>query len=290
LLGRPDLNSDFAWKLLLVLSILTMTLGNVAALWQTNLRRLLAYSSIAHAGYLMIGLAAAVGAAPDVTWGHDAVAAVLFYAGVYALATIAGFAALAYLSDDDQSFSTLGQLAGVGREYPLMGGVIAVSMFSLAGIPPLAGFWGKFALFRSVLDAALSADAQPNHWLLALCVIGVLNAAVAAAYYLRVVAALYFQPGEASGSSEPVLGNAGAGIAALTSALLVVAVGLLTGAAMNTAQTAAQGLWPTPAGAVSASESSEALPPAAGVPGDERGEPLAVIGPGAPYIARAGSN
>ncbi len=124
-------DSDFVWRLILVLSVLTMTLGNVAALWQLNFRRLLAYSSIAHAGYLLIGLTAAVGTGAGNDFGQTAVAAMLFYVFAYAVATVAAFAAVAYLSDDDESFSQLSQLAGVGRRYPMMGGVIAVAMFSL---------------------------------------------------------------------------------------------------------------------------------------------------------------
>ena len=231
--------SNFAWRLIIVLSILTMTLGNVAALWQGNFRRLLAYSSIAHAGYLLIGLAAAAGAEA----GQTAVAAMLFYVFAYALATLAAFAAVAYLSDDDQSFSSLDQLAGIGRRYPVMSGVIALAMFSLAGIPPLAGFWGKFWLFRSALDAGLSAEGEPNRWFLVLCVIGVLNAAIAAGYYLRVVGVLYFSSAPVEGEAEPVLGNAGAGLTALISALLIVGVGVLTGPAMASAQASANGLW-----------------------------------------------
>jgi NADH-quinone oxidoreductase subunit N len=234
--------TGFAWMLILALSVLTMTLGNVVALWQTNLRRLLAYSSIAHAGYLLIGLAAALGVAPGASPGRDAVAAMLFYVFVYALATLAAFAGLAYLSDDDESYSTLSQLGGAGRHYPVIGGALAVSMFSLMGIPPLAGFWGKFALFRSALDAGLSGDGPMDRWYVALCVIGVLNAAIAAGYYLRVVAALYFQPAEEAMECEPVLGNAGAGLVALIAGALVIGVGLFTGPTMTRARTAADGL------------------------------------------------
>jgi NADH-quinone oxidoreductase subunit N len=240
--------SDFTWQLILVLSVLTMTLGNVSALWQSNLRRLLAYSSIAHAGYLLLGLSAAVQLGLGAAYGRDAVAAMLFYVVAYAAATVGAFACLAYLSDDDQSYSTLDQLAGMGRRHPLMGGVIAVAMFSLAGIPPLAGFWGKFGLFRSTLDAGLASAGQPKVWFLVLSVLGVVNAAIAAGYYLRVVAAVYFHPvTRSSAEDDVVLGNAGAGIAALASAALVIGVGIFTGAAMTTAQTAAINLWHDPA-------------------------------------------
>jgi NADH-quinone oxidoreductase subunit N len=234
--------SGLAWQLVLILSVLTMTLGNVAALWQTNLRRLLAYSSIAHAGYLLIGLAAALDVAPAASPVRPAVAAMLFYVFVYALATLAAFAGLAYLSRDDRSYSDLSQLAGVGRRYPVIGGVLAIAMFSLMGIPPLAGFWGKFALFRSALEAGLPVEDRADRWFVALSVIGVLNAAIAAAYYLRVVAAIYFQPVEGESEREPVLGSAGAGLVAIVSAVLVVGVGLFTGPVMTQARAASEQL------------------------------------------------
>jgi NADH-quinone oxidoreductase subunit N len=234
--------SAFAWKLIIILSIMTMTLGNVAALWQSDFRRLMAYSSIAHAGYLMLGLAAAMGAAGDMRFGEDAIGAMLFYVVVYGAATLAAFAAVAYLSDDDQAFGSLASLAGVGRSYPAIGGVIAIAMFSLSGMPPLAGFWGKLALFRSALEAGFQADDGVNPWFVTLAILGVLNAATAAGYYLRVIGTLYFQ-GDDSLSVEPVEGNAGAGIAALASALIVVAVGIFAGSAMSTAQSAASQVW-----------------------------------------------
>jgi NADH-quinone oxidoreductase subunit N len=235
-------DSDLAWRLILVLAVLTMTLGNFVALWQVNLRRLLAYSSIAHAGYLLIGLAAALDVPAGGIAVRPAVAAMLFYVMAYALATLAAFAALAYLSDDDSRFTTVAELAGVGRRYPVIGAVLAVSMFSLMGIPPLAGFWGKFALFRSALDAGLAGNAPPERWYIVLSVIGVINAAVAAAYYLRVIAALYFHPLAAEDESDPVIGSAGAGLVAIAAGALVIGIGLATGPAMTQAGAAADGL------------------------------------------------
>ena len=98
-------DSVLIWQLLIVLSVATMTLGNTAALWQRNVRRLLAYSSIAHAGYLLLGLAAAMSGQMGTGRSTDAAAAVLFYVLVYAVASLGAFASLAYLSNDDQTFS-----------------------------------------------------------------------------------------------------------------------------------------------------------------------------------------
>jgi NADH-quinone oxidoreductase subunit N len=232
------------WQTVVVLAVVTMTIANVAALWQSDFRRLMAYSSIAHAGYLLVGLAAALAARDNLGWGPSAVAAMVFYVIAYAAATVGAFASVAYLSDDDESFSKLSQLAGVGRAHPLIGALMAICMFSLSGIPPLAGFLGKFALFRSALDAALPAEGGVNPWFMALCIVGVLNAAIAAAYYLRVIAVMYFDGGQESQSELEVAGNTGAGLAALLSAFLVLSAGLFAGNAMSNVHSAAKAAWP----------------------------------------------
>ncbi len=236
-------DSPLVWQLLILLSVITMTLGNVAALWQRNVRRLLAYSSIAHAGYLLLGLAAAMGGPMGSSLSSDATAAVVFYVLVYSAASLGAFASLGYLSNDDRSYSTMDELSGIGRSYPVIGGCLAVCMFSLSGIPPLAGFWGKFALFKSALDAGLNGGGTPNYWFLALCLLGVLNAAVAAAYYLRVVATLYFAAPSEEHLVMPVMGNPGAGFAALASVVVVIGVGLFTNSWMSQAQQAARSAW-----------------------------------------------
>ena len=116
------------------------------------------------------------------------------------------------------------ELAGLGRSKPVVAAVIAVCMFSLAGIPPLAGFWGKFALFASALRLAMtSPDEVLSTWFVILAICGAVNAAIAAAYYLRVVATMYFQ--ESRGETEPVRNTAW--LASVTAALLTVAVGLV---------------------------------------------------------------
>jgi NADH-quinone oxidoreductase subunit N len=196
-----------AWKLALAVSVLTMTLGNVVALWQSNIRRLLAYSSIAHAGYILIGvsvglaqLALPPAAAPLEPPGVNGLGTSLFYLAVYALATLGTFAALTCL-ESHRKIDDLDELAGLSQSHPLVAAAIAFFMFSLAGVPPLAGFWGKFALFSGTIGlgapvAGESAGIQP--WFLALAIVGVANAAIAAAYYLRVVATMYFRSPESA--------------------------------------------------------------------------------------------
>ena len=182
----------YAWQIALVLALATMTLGNVLALWQDNLRRLLAYSSIANAGYLLLGLAAGLTAAwlPQGRW--DGVAAMLFYLVVYSAATLGAFAAFTYLGRERQQIEAIEELAGLGRTRPLLAACIALCMFSLSGMPPLGGFWGKLFVFGSALGVA-DAGGSLRPWFLVGAIVGVLNAAVAAVYYLRVVAMMYFR-------------------------------------------------------------------------------------------------
>jgi NADH-quinone oxidoreductase subunit N len=226
-LGLPGID-EYAWRVTLILAVLTMTTGNVLALWQDNLRRLLAYSSIAHAGYLLIGVAVALaadrGEAGQVT-PAEGVTAILFYLCVYALATLGTFAALEYLGSRGREVNHMDQLAGVGRAHPVVGVAVATFMFSLTGIPPVAGFWGKLVLFFSALGLRPEAHqtAWLTTWFVALAVVGVLNAAISAGYYLRVVGAMYFRQPL---SAPPAAGGRGALSAMLVSGVLVLAIGL----------------------------------------------------------------
>jgi NADH-quinone oxidoreductase subunit N len=219
--------AEFTWQLAIVLAVVTMTLGNVCALWQSNVRRLMAYSSIAHGGYLLIGLAAAAGiTASGQAAASGGVTAMLLYVLVYALATMGTFAALAYLGSARRETSDVEELAGLARSQPLVAGAIAVFMFSLAGLPPLAGFWGKLSLFGSAVQLATSDSAGLSLWFTVLAVTGALNAAIAAAYYLRIVAVMYFQP---AAQPVPAAGGRGALLATLLLAALVVGAGALPG-------------------------------------------------------------
>jgi NADH-quinone oxidoreductase subunit N len=228
-IAMPGLET-YGWRIALVLSVLTMTVGNVLALWQDNIRRMLAYSSIANAGYMLIGLA--VGFATVEPLGDatrlDGLAALLFYLAVYAVATTGAFAALTYLGGRGKQIDGIDELSGLGRTYPTIAICLAIFMFSLAGLPPLAGFWGKLALFSSALNVDRAADTASvtRMWFLFLAVVGALNAAIAAAYYLKVVAAMYFRPSLATPRGE---GGIGAAIAAVYCSLLVVLVGVLPG-------------------------------------------------------------
>jgi NADH-quinone oxidoreductase subunit N len=216
---------DFAWQAVLVVSMLTMTIGNVCALWQKNFRRLMAYSSIAHAGYMLIGLAVALAASTEVnrTGGVPGISAMLLYLVVYAFASVGSFAAAAWLSGDDHELNDVDELKGIGRTHPQAAAPLAVFMFSLAGIPPLAGFWGKFSLFGSAIQFARGETGSTQMWFIALAVLGGLNAAIAAAYYLRIIGVMYFQ---AHTTRRAARGGIGALIAVGLCAAIVVLIGL----------------------------------------------------------------
>jgi len=174
-----------------VIAVATMTLGNTVALAQDNLKRLLAYSSIAHAGYLMIGLAVSFRndpAAGDIYFGAEGI---LFYLTAYALMTLGAFGVIVLLGTPDRPVETVDDLSGLGQSHPALALALTVCLFSLAGIPPLAGFYGKFQLFAAAYASSGGADGGLFWWL---AVIGVLNSAVGAYYYLRIVVGMYLRP------------------------------------------------------------------------------------------------
>lgn len=155
-----------------VLAVLTMTVGNLVALVQSNIKRMLAYSSIAHAGYLLVALVAG---------GSSGVAGILFYLVAYALMNLGVFAVIIALQGHERERLLLTDYAGLGWQRPVLAACMAVFMFSLAGIPPTAGFMGKLYIF----SAALEGDYP------VLAVIGVLNSVVSVYFYLRVIVIMY---------------------------------------------------------------------------------------------------
>jgi len=243
-IAMPGLEPQ-ACRIAIVLAVLTMTFGNVMALWQDNLRRLLAYSSVANAGYMLIGLAVALATIRNVPQRWDGAAALLFFLTVYAAAIVGTFAMLTYLGREGEELDGVDELAGLGQTCPLPAALLGVFMFSLAGIPPLAGFWGKLALFASALSVDPGAGADPSSlrpWFIGLAVIGVLNAAVAAAYYLRIIGVMYFRLPLAVPKRE---GGRGAYLAAVVCAGLVVAVGVHPGPLLRESDKASPGSRPT---------------------------------------------
>ena len=190
-----------------ILSIATMTLGNLAAIGQTNLKRLLAYSSIAHAGYLLMGFAAL---------NEESLRAILFYLVVYVIMNVGAFLVVILVSnalhtEELDGYRGLGRRGGLGT---FLGLAMAVFLFSLTGIPPFAGFIGKFYLFGAVIRSGLYG----------LAIVGVLNSVVSLYYYVRIVKVMFFDaPPDSRPFPMPMLRH-GATVSAL--AFLTVYLGL----------------------------------------------------------------
>lgn len=189
-LAFPQFSAEIV-PVLWALAALTMILGNFVAIAQKNIKRLLAYSSIAHAGYIMMAL---------VPFGQegvsaDSVASALFYLVAYAFTNFAAWAVVISLEKAGEGGLNLDDYAGLGRKYPALAAVMAVAMLSFTGVPPTLGFVGKFYLFRTVIEGGY----------LGLALIGVLTSLVSAFYYLRVVVVMYMRDGEPEVRSEPWL-------------------------------------------------------------------------------------
>ncbi|MGA3029559.1 MAG: NADH-quinone oxidoreductase subunit N [Candidatus Limnocylindrales bacterium] len=176
----------------IVLAAATMTLGNLVAITQDNVKRMLAYSSIAHTGYILVGLAAYAGGQVS------GLSAILFYGAAYTFMNMGAFAIVTALQRRPGVSSQIATFAGLGRRDPWLGALMALFLLSLTGIPPLAGFWAK----AYVILAAI----QAGGWLTALAVLAMINAAAAAFYYLRVVVYMYMrEPAEETAPVSPGL-------------------------------------------------------------------------------------
>jgi len=235
--------TEVAWQVLFVMSVLTMTVGNVCALWQQNIRRLLAYSSIAHTGYMLMGLAAAtawvVAPASETTGSPPGgIAALLLYLLFYCLGTIGIFAALTFLGNEEEQVDNVDQLSGLSVRHPTVAAALAICLFSLAGIPPLAGFWGKFTLFVSALSVSSStALASMFSCFMILAVVAALNAAIAAAYYLRLIGVMYFNK---PSHVRPARGHQGSWLVMAVATSLIIMIGFLPGRAIRSVRKAEQ--------------------------------------------------
>jgi len=208
---------------MIILAVLTMVVGNVLALPQRNLKRMLAYSSIAHAGYLTLGIIAA-GKSGE-TLGMSAI---LFYLAAYALMNLGAFGVLIWIRAKRKYDYSLEGVAGLGRTLPWPAVFMTLFMVSLTGIPPTVGFWGKFYLFTAVIQADLT-------WL---AIVAVVMSAVSAFYYLRVVWYLYFREAEegATVEAEPGASNPGVVTAVTIAGLGVLVVGLFPGPLLDAAE------------------------------------------------------
>ncbi len=196
-------------EVLQVVAVLTMVLGNLIAMVQTNVKRMLAYSSIAHAGYALVGLSAGTLA------GYEAV---MFYLFAYTIMNIGAFGVVAYYERyKDMDLTLIDNYAGIGFTKPMMGIMLSVFLFSLVGIPPMVGFAGKYLVFAAAIDAGL----------VTLAVIGMLASAAGAYYYLRVMVYMYMKPSEQT-YSLPTAGTVYV-VALLILAGLTLGLGLTPG-------------------------------------------------------------
>ncbi|WP_353184037.1 NADH-quinone oxidoreductase subunit NuoN, partial [Bosea sp. (in: a-proteobacteria)] len=209
------------WRQIIVfISIASMALGAFAAIGQRNIKRLLAYSSIANMGFALVGLAAGT---------PDGVQGVITYMAVYLATTLGAFACVLMMRRDGKLVEDMSELAGLSRTNPWMAFAYSMMMFSLAGIPPLAGFWAKFYVFLAAIDAKLYV----------LAVVGVLTSVVGAYYYLRIVKLIYFD------EPKPAFENGDLGVRTVlfVSALFVLALSLVPAPLFNSAAAAAKSLF-----------------------------------------------
>jgi NADH-quinone oxidoreductase subunit N len=191
-----------------------MILGNVLAIAQTNVKRMLAYSSIAHAGYMLSGVAAA---------NTEGQSGVLFYLIAYLFMNLGAFGIVGIMEGEDEKNLSIDDYAGLSTQRPVLAMLMAVFMFSLAGVPPFGGFFGKYYVFLAAVKANMT-------WL---AVVGVLTSLVSAYYYLRLVVLMYFRDGKADVPMKP---SFAAMVAVCVSALLILQLGLYPSAVVQLVQ------------------------------------------------------
>ncbi|HEX7356122.1 MAG TPA: NADH-quinone oxidoreductase subunit N [Ignavibacteriaceae bacterium] len=192
---------------LAVISVLSMFYGSIVAIAQDNIKRMLAYSSISHAGYLAIGLAAG---------NHDAIAGIIFYLAAYTFMNLAAFGIASLLEGKDETNLNINSYAGLGTRKPFLAALLAVIMFSLAGIPPFAGFFGKYYIFIAAIKSNFT-------WL---AILGVISSAISVYFYLRIVVLMYFRSTEDEFAIESSNNSM---LAIVFSVLLVILLGVFPG-------------------------------------------------------------
>src|SRR5208337_3951894 len=213
------INAPGRFWLVWVAAALSMTLGNVSALVQTNVKRLLAYSSIAHAGYLLVAFVAAQQAG---------ISAAIFYAASYAAMNVGAFAVVSHLASAGEKYVTLDDYAGLGRRSPMLAAILTIFLLSLIGIPVTGGFFAKFYVFSAALQANL----------VGLVIIGVMNSAIAAYYYLRIIIYMYMRDERTEAPVTPIPASLGVGLAMCLIATIYLGVlpGRVLGYAIESAQ------------------------------------------------------
>jgi NADH-quinone oxidoreductase subunit N len=215
--GLEALHTD--WRdMLILLAVLSMAVGNIAAIAQTNLKRMLAYSTISHMGFLLLGILAA---------SQNGYGASMFYSVVYALMSLGGFGMILLLSRQGFESDELDDLKGLNQRSPWAAFIMLLLMFSMAGIPPTVGFYAKLSVLQAVVEAGLV-------WL---AVVAVLFSLVGAFYYLRIVKLMYF---DEPLQSAPIEGSADMRLALSVNGLAILVLGILPGPLMNLCAVAIQ--------------------------------------------------
>ncbi|MGH3587945.1 MAG: NADH-quinone oxidoreductase subunit N, partial [Pseudonocardia sp.] len=192
----------------------TMLIGSLVAIAQTDIKRMLAYSSVAHAGFLLVGVAGAAGVTADYT-GITSIESVLFYLATYGFPTIGAFAIVTLVRDAGGEATHLSRWAGLGKESPLLACMFAFFLLAFAGIPLTSGFTGKFAVFK----AAVEEGATP------LVIVAVISSAVAAFFYVRVIVVMFFSEPDADG--PVVVAGPATSVAVALGATATVVLGVL---------------------------------------------------------------
>ncbi len=196
---------------LAVLSIFSMLFGSIVAIAQSNIKRMLAYSSISHAGYILIGLAAGT---------STGVAGVVFYLAVYTFMNLAAFGIIALVEGENDKNLDINSYTGLGTKSPVLAALLAIIMFSLAGLPPLAGFFAKYYVFIAAIKSGLT-------WL---AILGIISSVISVYFYLRIVVLMYFK--EAEGEVVPSKSFSGFfGVA--MAVFLVILLGIIPGSLLD---------------------------------------------------------
>jgi NADH-quinone oxidoreductase subunit N len=201
------LNHNIFEPYLAVIAVFSMLFGSIVAISQDNVKRMLAYSSIAHAGYMLIGLAAG---------NYDGIAGIIFYLAAYTFMNLGAFGVISIIEGKNETNLTFDSYSGLASRQPLLAALLSLFMFSLAGIPPFAGFFGKYYVFIAAIKAHLT-------WL---ALIGVISSAISVYFYLRIVVLMYFKEPEVDVKVEE--SNTGL-LAVMISVLLVIVIGIAPG-------------------------------------------------------------
>jgi NADH-quinone oxidoreductase subunit N len=209
-------------QMLIVLAVGSLLVGNLAAIAQTNLKRMLAYSTIAQMGFVLLGLSVGVINGNTLSAGN-AYSSAMFYVVTYVLTTLGTFGLILYLSALGFESEEIADLSGLAQRSPWLAGVMAVFMFSLTGLPPLVGFYAKL----SILQALVSTSSGAYVWL---AVFAVLMSLIGAYYYLRIVKVMYF---DAPTRSDSLVRGAGVSALLALNGAAVLVFGLLPGGLMN---------------------------------------------------------